>query len=109
MHMSERLGRFLKLTSGLMMLYLGVVLVAKPQLLTNVLAAIFGVLGSIAAGLVIGFLWFRLVEDRRQEMAGGESAELQPSEKKEKTEKKQKKSRKTNKRTGNKKKKGEKK
>lgn len=50
--LTERQGRALKLVSGMMMLGLGIVLVAKPALLNNVLASV----ALLAGALLISFI-----------------------------------------------------
>ncbi|MGV8161783.1 MAG: hypothetical protein ACP5N2_00440 [Candidatus Nanoarchaeia archaeon] len=54
--LSEYEGRMLKLMSGMMMFFLGLVLAIKPSLLNNVLASIVMIVISIALSLGIIFL-----------------------------------------------------
>ncbi len=60
--LSAREGRVLKLLSGLMMLGLGVVLVAAPQLLDNALTAV----ALLALALTVTWLLYRLDKRRPQ-------------------------------------------
>jgi len=51
--LTERQGRVLKLVSGMMMLGLGIVLIAKPALLNNVLASVALLAGALLISFVV--------------------------------------------------------
>lgn len=58
----ERHGRLLKLIGGAVMLALGVVLLAAPQLMEGVVPPTIIVVGSILVALVIDWVYRRLRE-----------------------------------------------
>jgi hypothetical protein len=65
--LSQSQGEALKLISGLMMLSLGALIVFKPELLTNVFAAVFLLLISIFLALLIIFARKRMKQESMQE------------------------------------------
>lgn len=63
--LSERQGRILKLLSGLMMLFLGGLLLSSPEQLTNPLAAVGLLVLALAAGALLVWLDGRFRPNRR--------------------------------------------
>jgi len=51
--LSENEGRFLKLLSGMMMLFLGIILLIAPELLSNIAISITAMVSAIVASFII--------------------------------------------------------
>ena len=68
--LSEYQGRILKLTSGIMMFFFGLVMLFNPGLLKNVFAAVGIILISIVLTVVISFIWKKIVKNRSSNNQG---------------------------------------
>lgn len=62
--LTEWQGRVLKLISGVMMFSLGIVLLIKPDLLENALAAMGILVLSVAISMAISFVWKKMVSKK---------------------------------------------